>query len=161
MPSMHPSLECLTATVGVWTGAHELIAPTVHGGVAADLESLGYSALWFPESWGRESLTSATLLLAATSTLTVATGITNIWGRDAVAAVNAARTLSATFADRFVLGLGVSHQPLVERLRGHAYQSPLANMREYLTAMDKAPMHAQEFEHPYVQIGRASCRERV
>jgi probable F420-dependent oxidoreductase len=149
---MHPSLECLNATVGVWTGAHELIAPTVHGGVAADLESLGYSALWFPESWGRESLTSATLLLAATSTLTVATGITNIWGRDAVAAVNAARTLSATFADRFVLGLGVSHQPLVERLRGHAYQSPLANMREYLTAMDKAPMHAQEFEHPYVRV---------
>src|ERR1019366_9013917 len=152
MPSMHPSLECLTATVGVWTGAHELIAPTVHGGVAADLESLGYSALWFPESWGRESLTSATLLLSATSTLTIATGITNIWGRDAVASVNAARTLNATFNDRFVLGLGVSHQPLVERLRGHDYHSPLTNMRAYLAAMDKAPMHAYEVEQPYARV---------
>lgn len=152
MPPLHPSLERLDGTVGIWTGAHELVAPTVHGGVALELESLGYSALWFPESWGRESLTSATLLLAATSTLTVATGITNIWGRDAVASVNAARTLSATFNDRFVLGLGVSHQPLVERLRGHEYQSPLANMREYLAAMDKAPMHAQEFEHAYARV---------
>jgi len=152
MPPLHPSLERIDGTVGIWTGAHELVAPTVHGGVALELESLGYSALWFPESWGRESLTSATLLLAATSTLTVATGITNIWGRDAVASVNAARTLSATFNDRFVLGLGVSHQPLVERLRGHEYQSPLANMREYLAAMDKAPMHAQEFEHAYARV---------
>jgi len=152
MTGLHPTLEHLDATVGVWSGAHELVAPTVHGGVAADLEAWGYSALWFPESWGRESLTSAALLLAATSRLTVATGITNIWGRDAVASVNAARTLNATFDDRFVLGLGVSHQPLVERLRGHEYESPLANMREYLAAMDKAPMHAQESEHSYARV---------
>ena len=124
----------------------------MRSGVAAEIESLGYSALWFPESWGRESLTSATLLLAATSTLTVATGITNIWGRDAVASVNAARTLNATFDDRFVLGLGVSHQPLVERLRGHEYASPLANMRDYLAAMDKAPMHAYEVEQTYARV---------
>ncbi len=136
----------------MWTGAHELVAPTTRGGVAADIESLGYSAMWFPESWGRESLTSAALLLSATSHLTVATGITNIWGRDAVASVNAARTLNAAFADRFVLGLGVSHQPLVERLRGHEYLSPLAHMRDYLSAMDAAPMHAQEAAQPYARV---------
>lgn len=138
--------------MGVWTGAHELVAPTTRGGVAAEVEALGYSAVWFPESWGRESLTSATLLLSATSTLTVATGITNIWGRDAVASVNAARTLNATFDERFVLGLGVSHQPLVERLRGHEYLSPLANMRNYLAAMDLAPMHAYETAQPYARV---------
>ncbi len=136
----------------MWTGAHELVAPTTRGGVAADIESLGYSAMWFPESWGRESLTSAALLLSATSHLTVATGITNIWGRDAVASVNAARTLNAAFADRFVLGLCVSHQPLVERLRGHEYLSPLAHMRDYLSAMDAAPMHAQEAAQPYARV---------
>lgn len=146
------SLSRLHASVGIWTGAHELQAPTARGGVAAEIESLGYSALWFPESWGRESLTSATLLLSATSTLTIASGITNIWGRDAVASANAARTLNATFGERFVLGLGVSHQPLVERLRGHQYLSPLANMREYLAAMDKAPMHAQEAQQLYTRV---------
>jgi probable F420-dependent oxidoreductase len=147
-----PSLEVLKGTVGVWTGAHDLIAPTLHGGVAHEIESLGYSALWYPESWGRESLTSAALLLSATSTLHVASGITNIWGRDAVASVNAARTLNATFDDRFILGLGVSHQPLVDRLRGHSYESPLANMREYLTAMDSAPMHAFEVDRRYARV---------
>ena len=152
MPPLSASLSRLKGTVGVWTGAHELVAPTAHDGVAAEIESLGYSALWFPESWGRESLTSAALLLSATSTLTVATGITNIWGRDAVASVNAARTLNAAFNERFVLGLGVSHQPLVERLRGHDYNSPLTNMRDYLAAMDKAPMHAYEFEQPYARV---------
>lgn len=145
-------LAALRGTVGLWTGAHELLAPRVAGGVAHDVESLGYSALWFPESWGRESLTSATLLLSASSTLVIATGITNIWGRDAVASVNAARTLNATFHNRFVLGLGVSHQPLVERLRGHTYASPLEAMREYLNAMDAAPMHAYEAEQPYTRV---------
>jgi probable F420-dependent oxidoreductase len=152
VPSPSASLSRLKGTVGVWSGAHELLAPTAHDGVAAEIESLGYSALWFPESWGRESLTSAALLLSASSTLTVATGITNIWGRDAVASVNAARTLNATFNERFVLGLGVSHQPLVERLRGHDYHSPLAYMRDYLAAMDRAPMHAYEVEQPYARV---------
>ena len=152
MPTLASTLSHLQNTVGIWTSAHELVAPTVRDGVGRDIEDLGFSALWFPESWGRESLTSAALLLSATSSLTVATGITNIWGRDAVASVNAARTLNATFDDRFVLGLGVSHQPLVERLRGHEYRSPLQNMREYLTAMDQAPMHAHEAAHPYARV---------
>ena len=128
----------------MWTSTHELVAPTTHGGVAAEVESLGYSALWFPESWGRESLTNASLLLGASSSLVVASGITNIWGRDAVASINGARTLNAAFDERFVLGLGVSHQPLVNRLRGHDYGSPLATMREYLEAIAKAPMHSFE-----------------
>ena len=152
MSSTPSSLAHLTNTVGVWTSTHELLAPVRSGGVAAAVEAAGFSALWFPESWARESLTSAGLLLSATSTLTVATGITNIWGRDAVATVNASRTLNAAYDDRFVLGLGVSHQPLVERLRGHQYQTPVANMRAYLTAMDAAPMRAPEAEHPYARV---------
>jgi probable F420-dependent oxidoreductase len=108
--------------------------------------------MWIPEAWGRESFTSASLLLSATSQLTIATGITNIWGRDAVNAANATKTLNAAYADRFVLGLGVSHQPLVERLRGHEYQTPLEVMSEYLAAMDEAPMFAPEGQHPYARV---------
>jgi len=146
------SLAALNGTVGIWTSAHELDAPSPHGGLAAAVEALGYRAFWFPESWGRESFTSASLLLNATSELTIATGITNIWGRDAVASVNAARTLNAAYHDRFVLGLGVSHQPLVERLRGQVYETPLAHMRAYLEAMTKAPMTAPEKEQPYARV---------
>jgi probable F420-dependent oxidoreductase len=82
----------------------------------------------------------------------VATGIANIWARDAVAAANAAKTLNAAYADRFVLGLGVSHRPLVEGLRGHEYVSPVEAMRDYLTAMDAAPMMAPEGEHRYARV---------
>lgn len=138
------TLERLRGTVGLWTMTLDATAPTHVGEVAAEVESMGFGALWFPEAWGREAFTHASLLLNSTSRLVVATGIANIWGRDAVAAANAAKTLAAAYDERFVLGLGVSHQPLVERLRGHEYRSPVATMREYLAAMDAAPMYAEE-----------------
>lgn len=146
------SLENLRGTVGIWTGTHETLPAGQSGEIASELESLGYAAMWIPEAWGRESFTSSSLLLSATSRITIATGITNIWGRDAVNAASATKTLNAAFADRFVLGLGVSHQPLVERLRGHHYQTPLEAMREFLTAMDTAPMFSPEGHHGYARV---------
>jgi probable F420-dependent oxidoreductase len=108
--------------------------------------------MWIPEAWGRESFTNALLLLAGTTTLTIATGIANIFARDAVSAANASRTLNAAYADRFILGLGVSHQPIVERLRGHDYAKPVELMREYLSAMDAAPMFAPEGNLRYGKV---------
>jgi probable F420-dependent oxidoreductase len=112
--------------------------------IASEIESMGYSALWIPEAYGRESFTNAGLLLADTTSLVVATGIANIWARDAVASANASKTLSAAYDDRFVLGLGVSHEPLVNGMRGHAYETPYVAMREYLLAMDQSYMLAAE-----------------
>lgn len=137
-------LEKLRGSVGLWTLTLESLAPKRCAEVSREIESLGYGALWFPESWGREAFTNAGLLLAATSSLTIATGIANIWGRDAVAAMNGAKTLTSAYDERFILGLGVSHKPLVERLRSHQYATPLRAMREYLLAMDNAPMLAEE-----------------
>jgi probable F420-dependent oxidoreductase len=152
MTTWPESLERLRGTIGVWTFAHETVPAERSGDLAAELESIGYAAMWVPEAWGREAFTNAGLMLNATSSLTVATGIANIWARDAVAANNAAKTLNAAYGDRFVLGLGVSHRPLVERLRGHEYVAPLEAMREYLTAMDAAPMTAPEGERRYARI---------
>jgi len=152
MTALPPSLERLRATVGIWTSTHESLPASRSGEVASELESLGYSAMWLPEAWGRESFTSASLLLAATSSITVATGIANIWARDAVTSANAARTLNAAYDDRFVLGLGVSHQPLVQRLRGHEYAAPLAQMRQFLSAMNAAPMFAPEGDHEFATV---------
>ena len=146
------ALERLRGTVGVWTMTLEYLEIGASREVVAELDGLGYAALWVPEAWGREALTHATLLLSATSRLVVATGIANIWARDPVAAANAARTLSAAFDDRFVLGLGVSHRPLVERLRGHDYRAPLAAMRAYLAAMDAAPMVSAEGRRRYSRV---------
>jgi probable F420-dependent oxidoreductase len=112
--------------------------------IASEVESMGYSALWVPEAYGRESFTNAGLLLAGTTSLVVATGIANIWARDAVASANATKTLTAAYDHRFVLGLGVSHEPLVKGMRGHAYETPYVAMREYLLAMDQSSMLAAE-----------------
>jgi probable F420-dependent oxidoreductase len=146
------SLERLRATVGIWTATHESLPPGRSGEVAAELESLGYGAMWVPEAWGREAFTSSGLLLTSTSTMVIATGIANIWARDAVSAANAARTLNAAFEERFLLGLGVSHRPLVERLRGHDYETPVTAMREYLNAMDAVPMFAPEGTQRYGRV---------
>ena len=127
--------------IGIWTGALDLQPALRAQEAARDLERLGYGALWIPEAFGREAFTHAALLLAGTSRIVVATGIANIWVRDAAATAAAQKTLAEAYPERFLLGLGVSHAPLVG-MRGHAYEKPLAAMERYLDALDQAPFIA-------------------
>lgn len=133
--------------VGLWTGSLEGVPPAQIPDVLGALDEQGWGSLWFGEAVGREAFTAAQLYLGATSCMAIGTGIANIYGRDASAAASAARTLEALHPGRFVLGLGVSHAPLVERHRGHNYGRPLSAMREYLDALDRTrPMAAGEDE---------------
>ncbi len=127
------------APVGIWTGALDFVPSSRSRELAAELEELGYGAIWIGEVAGRDPFVHFSMLLGATSKLVGATGIVNIWARDAVTMTGAAKALTEAFPERFILGLGVSHQPLVEDLRGHRYEKPLAAMRHYLDAMDKSP----------------------
>jgi probable F420-dependent oxidoreductase len=106
--------------------------------IAAELEELGYGALWIGESIYREPLTNAGFLLSATNRMVIATGIANIWARDPFTMTAAQLTLSEAYPERFLLGLGVSHAPLVEGIRGHQYQQPFMAMRRFLDGMDEA-----------------------
>ncbi|MEV6033964.1 LLM class flavin-dependent oxidoreductase [Nonomuraea sp. NPDC052116] len=106
---------------------------------AAAVEDLGYPALWFPETTGREAMAQAALLLSLTRRTVVATGAAGISARDAVTTEAAQRTLAEAFPGRFLLGLGVGHPALVTDVRGHRFGSPVATMRAYLDAMDAAP----------------------
>ncbi len=143
------TLERLRGTTGLWTMTLETQPIARTRELVAEFDRLGVRALWLPEAWGREAMTQAALALVASEQMVIATGIASIWARDAVTTRNAARTLAASSQGRFVLGLGVSHAPLVERLRGHHYDQPVRAMAEYLAAMDAAPMHApEESERP-------------
>jgi probable F420-dependent oxidoreductase len=124
--------------VGIWARQFEDLPATRAQEAAAELEKLGFGAIWFGEAYGREALTHAGLLLAGTKKIVIATGIANIYVRDAMAMANGQKTLAEAYPGRFLLGLGVSHVPLVET-RGHQYEKPVATMRAYLDAMDKAP----------------------
>jgi probable F420-dependent oxidoreductase len=134
--------------VGVWLGSIGLMPADAERAAIARIERLGFGAAWFGEApSNREALSHAALLLEASERLVIATGIANIWARDATAAINGANTLNEGWGERFLLGLGVSHAPAVES-RGHQYRKPLAAMRAYLEAIDAHSYHAPPPEHP-------------
>jgi probable F420-dependent oxidoreductase len=127
--------------LGVWYFT-EMLSAAQSAETAQRIESLGYGAFWIPEAIGRHPFAHAAWLLAKTERLVVATGIANIYARDAAATAAAQKTLAEQSGGRFLLGLGVSHRPMVEAVRGHVYQSPVATMRAYLDRMAKAPYAA-------------------
>lgn len=130
-------------TLGVWQFTDGLSAKEA-AAFARRIEAMGYSALWIPESMGRHPFAHAAWLLANTTTLVVATGIASIYVRDPGASVAGARTLAEQSDGRFILGLGVSHQPMVEKIRGHVYRKPVATMRNYLTRMQNGRYGARQ-----------------
>jgi probable F420-dependent oxidoreductase len=138
--------------VGIWTSAFDAHPSAKAQEAAVALEGLGYRTLWLNEATGRDPFVMAGLLLSATSTLTIALGIANIYARDAMTTAAAQKTLAEAFPDRFLLGLGVSSPVLVEKVRGHDYGKPLSYMKTYLAAMDSAPFNA---------VGPAAPPERV
>ena len=127
---------------GVWTFQLDALPAARMQETVAELEEIGYGAVWFGEALGREALSKAALLLAGTERVVIATGIANIYARDPVTMAAAQKTLAEAYPSRFLLGLGVSHIPLVERVRGHRYDKPVPTMRAYLDAMDQAPYQA-------------------
>lgn len=121
-------------TLGIWAGLDGLPAAAA-AAFAKRAEAWGYGALWMPEALGRESFSASAWLLANTSLMAIATGIANIYARDPYSAAAAQKGLNEQSGGRFLLGLGVSHIPLVEGLRKHTYGKPVATMRAYLQAM--------------------------
>src|ERR1700688_4533745 len=118
--------------IGIWTSTLDYQPAPKAQEARPELEQLGYAAIWFPEALRREAFTNAGLLLAGTSRIVVATGIASIYARDAVTMAAGQKTLAEAYPERFVLGIGVSHQPTVEQVRGHVYGKPVATMRAYL-----------------------------
>ena len=143
--------------VGLWTFQLDLQPASAARETAAELEALGYSTIWLPEAVGREPFVNSAMLLGATERMVIATGIVGIWGRDAMTMAAGQLSLNEAFGDRFLLGLGVSHQPMVDFVRGHQYDKPLTKMREYLDAMDRAiymaPRPAEEPRRVLAALG--------
>jgi probable F420-dependent oxidoreductase len=123
--------------LGVWYFTDAMAAGAA-AETAARIESLGYSTLWVPETLGRDPFAHLAWLGSQTTTLQLATGIAGIFNRQPGSMVQAANTVNEQTNGRLVLGLGVSHSPMVEGVRGLDYSKPLSKMREYLAAMDAA-----------------------
>lgn len=122
--------------VGVWSSAlANATSDQVRNGIA-QVEELGYGAVWVGETprVAREVFAHAGLLLAVSQRIVIGTGIANIWLRPAATMAAAAGTLSEAYPDRFILGLGASHAVAVARV-GQDYSKPYSAMRAYLEEM--------------------------
>ena len=127
--------------LGVWYFT-DLMSANKAAEAAQRIEALGYSALWIPEAVGRNPFAHAAWLLAKTQKLIVATGIASIYHREPGVTMAGQKTLAEQSNNRFLLGLGVSHKPMVEGVRGLEYGKPVETMRNYLAKMDASPYSA-------------------
>lgn len=124
--------------VGVWLGVLGRAPIDAERRAARRIEELGYGSIWTPEGiGGKEAFAHQSVLLAATQRIATGTGIANVWARHPAAMQGGAATLGAAYPARFVLGIGISHAPAVER-SGQAYVKPLQHMARYLDGMDAA-----------------------
>jgi len=124
--------------VGIWTAQLDLQPAARAREAAAELDELGFGALWLPEAVGREPISHAAVLLDATERLVVASGVASIFSRLPGVVAAAQRLLADDSGGRFLLGLGVSHAAMVEGMLGQVWDKPLKRMRDYLDAVDDA-----------------------
>jgi probable F420-dependent oxidoreductase len=138
--------------LGVWYPIDRLDGPGIRS-LLRTVEDLGYSTFWYPEALGYESLSIASFMLANTTRLIIGSSIANIYARDPFTSRRGLRTLSSLYNDRFILGLGVSHAPMVEKLRGHVYDKPVPTMRRYLDRLYENPSDAAEWPVVVAALG--------
>lgn len=126
------------AGVGVWSSALRYGDRAEATEVAAELEDLGYAAMWVPDVGG-DVFGAVGELLVATKTTVVATGILNLWLHEPDETAAGYHALVGKHGDRFLVGIGVSHQPFIDLKGPGTYQRPLARTREYLDGLDAQP----------------------
>ncbi len=137
--------------IGVFAGPLNGQPAAVQREFAREMERLGYGTLWYGEALAREAFAQGAIYLASTERLIVASGIANIWARDAAAMANGGRTLAEAWPGQFILGIGVSHAPMV-RMRGHDYERPYSAMRDYLDAIGAAPWRGPQVDVPPIVL---------
>lgn len=114
--------------IGIWSGELRFGAPAAIAEAAAELDALGYGAIWIPGGVGGAVLAEVKRLLDATTRATIATGIINVWRHEPAELGTWWRGLSEAHRARTLLGLGISHGPLI----GDDYKRPVATMTAYL-----------------------------
>ena len=128
----------LRGTTGIWSGELRYGDAARAREAAAELDELGYAALWVPDVGGKLFEVVEGLMAATTST-TIATGILNLWMHTPEESAATHARLTAAHGDRLLYGIGVSHAPLIDMKEAGRYRKPLAAMAAFLDGLDAAP----------------------
>jgi len=139
--------------LGAWYSMDKLGGPGEIRDFVGTVERLGYDVLWYPESRGFESLSVAGFMLANTTKLKMGSSIASIYARDAFTSRRGMLSLQQLYGERFILGLGVSHPPMVEGIRGHHYEKPIPAMRGYLDAISKGEAGSEDWPIAIAALG--------
>jgi probable F420-dependent oxidoreductase len=137
---------------GIWSAGLRYGDRTEAAEAAAELEELGYSALWVPDIGG-DVFEVVERLMAATTTATIATGILNLWMHSAEETATAHARLTTAYGDRFLVGIGVSHAVLIDAGEPGRYRKPLAATASFLDELDSAPTPLPQSERVLAALG--------
>lgn len=124
--------------VGIWSHQLRYGDTAASTDAAAELEDLGFQALWIPDVGGTPVVDSVGHLLSATNDVVIATGILNLWMNEPADVAASYASLTAAHGNRFLLGIGVSHAPLIDATNPGRYRKPLAATASFLDALDNA-----------------------
>jgi probable F420-dependent oxidoreductase len=122
---------------GIWSGHLRYGDAGLIAEAAAELDELGYDAIWIPDVGG-DVLGSVEALMRATPRITIATGILNIWMHQPAEVAQQRASWAQAWQRRFLLGLGVSHAVLIDHENPGRYAKPYSKMVEYLNSLDAA-----------------------
>lgn len=133
------SAKARVGRVGIWSMELRFGDKAEGTEAAQEIEELGYGALWIPGGIDDAVLGDVDRLLGATRRMAIATGIINVWKQPAADVAAWYNAQPADLQNRVMLGLGVSHGPLI----GETWGKPLATMRAYLDELDAAGVDSE------------------
>jgi probable F420-dependent oxidoreductase len=137
---------------GVWAFQLRYGDPGEISNVAAELEELGYSALWIPDIGG-DVFGAVEHLLGATRRCVVATGILNLWMHTPAETAGHHARIAAGYGDRWLVGIGVSHAPLIDAGAPGQYRQPLSAMADFLDGLDSAEQPLEQSDRVLAALG--------
>jgi probable F420-dependent oxidoreductase len=123
--------------VGIYESALRFGDPAQAADCAAEIETLGYTAVWIPDIGG-DVFGAMDALLAATTAMTVASGVMNLWQHDPEDSARRYADLATRYGSRILVGIGASHESFVDTADAARYRRPLSKMGEFLDALDAA-----------------------
>ncbi|MFP8873892.1 MAG: TIGR03564 family F420-dependent LLM class oxidoreductase [Myxococcota bacterium] len=102
---------------------------------AQNLEARGFHAVWMANIFGLDAITAQAIVGRETERIELGTAVVPSYPRHPFAMAQQARTTAAASGGRFVLGIGLSHQLVIEGMFGLSYAKPARHMREYMAVL--------------------------
>ena len=104
-------------------------------GAARDAADAGYASFWLPQTMGMDAMTALAVVGREIPSIDLGIAVVPTYPRHPIVMAQQALTTQAVTGGRLTLGIGLSHQPIIEQSYGYPFDKPVRHMREYLSAL--------------------------